>query len=99
MEKELRTLEIKARMPLLKSWDAQGLHWQDEPLPADEEQTASEPGASTGQPGLRQLLVPQSWQRASVEPLRQGVNGLWLRKQDLRYAEALQGQDDAPWGR
>lgn len=99
VEKELRTLEIKARMPVLKSWDAQGLHWQDEPLLADEEQAATEPGASTGQPGLRQLLVSQSWQRASVEPLRQGVNGLWLRKQDLRYAEALQGQDDAPWGR
>jgi hypothetical protein len=42
-------------------------------------------------------VVAQTWQRAAVEPLRQGMNGLWLRIQDLRYAEALLGQDDCPW--
>lgn len=100
VEKEVRTLTLKARMPVLQGWDAQGLHWQDLPLP-DEAALQGEASAVHKPPSepaaARQLVVAQTWQRAAVEPLRQGMNGLWLRIQDLRYAEALLGQDDCPW--
>ena len=39
------------------------------------------------------------WNCVEVEKLRQGKQGLWLRKQDLRYVEALFAQDDWPWQR
>ena len=100
VEKEVRTLTLKARMPVLQGWDAQGLHWQDLPLP-DEAALQGEASAvhkpQSEPAAARQRVVAQTWQRAAVEPLRQGMNGLWLRIQDLRYAEALLGQDDCPW--
>jgi hypothetical protein len=99
VEKEVRTLTLKARMPVLQGWDAQGLHWQDLPLP-DDERCRARPtrftspvragsGASAG--GGADLAA------CCRRALRQGMNGLWLRIQDLRYAEALLGQDDCPW--
>ena len=94
VEKEVRTLELRARMPVLQAWDAQGLHWQDLPAP---DADAVDGGTPATESKPRQLIVPQAWQRAAVEQLRQGMNGLWLRKQDLRYAETLLGQDDCPW--
>ena len=44
-----------------------------------------------------QLVTLAMWSKAETEPLRQGSNGLWLRKQDLRYAQALLGRDDCQW--
>lgn len=82
--KELRTLALDGNMPLIKGWDAQGLHWLDDQ--PDEDGTAA-----------TQLVTPAMWDKADVEPLRQGAKGLWLRKQDLRYVKTLLGQDDCPW--
>ncbi|RGE46786.1 hypothetical protein DZC30_03225 [Comamonas testosteroni] len=87
VEKELRTLELVANMPQIKGWDTQGLQWQE--LSPESEEQAPAP----------QLVTLSMWGKAEVEPLRQGTNGLWLRKQDLRYAQTLLGQDDCPWGR
>lgn len=86
VEKELRTLELAVNSPQLKGWDTQGLHWQ-ELAPEEGETHAAAP----------QLVTLAMWSRAEVEALRQGTSGLWLRKQDLRYAEILLGQDDCPW--
>ncbi|MEG2049474.1 MAG: hypothetical protein RR100_21705, partial [Comamonas sp.] len=69
--------------------DTQGLHWADlAPEEDDGEQRAVI---------APQLVTLSMWNRSDVEPLRQGAGGLWLRKQDLRYAETLLGQDDCPW--
>ena len=88
VEKELRTLVLGGNMPLITAWDNQGLHWVD--TQPDEDDAA---GAAA------QLVTLSMWNKAEMEPLRQGANGLWLRKQDLRYAQALLGQDDCPWSR
>lgn len=90
VEKELRTLVLAGNMPLLTAWDTQGLHWVDT-QPDEEDATASDGS------GAAQLITLSMWDKAEVEPLRQGQNGLWLRKQDLRYAQTLQAQDDCPW--
>lgn len=91
VEKEVRSLSLPAWMPLLQGWDAQGLHWREAERPVEDGETPRAP--------VRQLIVPQMWNRAEVEKLRQGPQGLWLRKQDLSHAEALLVQDDWPWGR
>ncbi|MEQ6433896.1 hypothetical protein V8Z74_02405 [Comamonas sp. w2-DMI] len=91
VEKEVRSLGLQAWMPLLLGWDAQGLHWREAERPAQEGEVPQAPE--------RQLIVAQMWNRAGVEKLRQGPQGLWLRKQDLSYAEALLVQDDWPWER
>ena len=90
VEKELRTLVLAGNMPLLTAWDTHGLHWVDT-QPDEEDATASDGS------GAAQLITLSMWDKAEVEPLRQGQNGLWLRKQDLRYAQTLQAQDDCPW--
>ena len=84
--KELRTLVLDGNMPLIKGWDVRGLHWVDD-------QPDEESGA------VMQLVTPSMWDKAEMEPLRQGAKGLWLRKQDLRYVKTLLGQDDCPWSR
>lgn len=89
VEKEVRTLALAVNMPQIKGWDTQGLHWLDL-APEDEDAGNSEAAAP-------QLVTTPMWGRAEVELMRQGAGGLWLRKQDLRYAEALLGQDDCPW--
>ena len=86
VEKDLRTLDLAVNMPQFKGWDTQGLQWQE--LEPEEEQA---PAA--------QLVTLSMWQKAKPEQLHQGMNGLWLRKQDLRYAQTLLGQDDCPWNR
>lgn len=87
VEKDLRTLELAANMPQLKGWDTQGLQWQE--LEPEEE----------GQAAAPQLVTLSMWGKAEVEQLRQGLNGLWMRKQDLRHAQTLAGQEEYPWGR
>ena len=89
VEKEVRTLELAVNMPQLKGWDTQGLHWADL---APEEDDGEKRAVIAPQ-----LVTLSMWNRSDVEPLRQGAGGLWLRKQDLRYAETLLGQDDCPW--
>ena len=90
VEKELRTLVLGGNMPLIKGWDTQGLHWVD--IQPDEDDAAAAEGNA-----VVQLVTLSMWNKAKTEPLREGPNGLWLRKQDLRYAETLLGQDDCPW--
>ena len=91
VEKELRTLELAAHTPLLTGWDAQGLHWI-EAQPQDDSE------AGVQEPPQRQLISMPMWGQAEVEQLLHGMNGLWLRKQDLRHAEALLAHD-WPWGK
>lgn len=90
VEKELRTLELAAHTPLITGWDAQGLHWQE-----SQPQSAGDEGAQV-LPSSQLVSMPM-WGKAEVEQLLHGMNGLWLRKQDLRYAEALLAQDGCPW--
>ena len=91
VEKDVRSLEFQAWMPLLGGWDAQGLHWR--------ETGQSGEGEAAPKEGKAQTITQQMWNCVEVEKLRQGKQGLWLRKQDLRYVEALFAQDDWPWQR
>ena len=87
VDKELRTLVLAGNMPLITGWDTQGLHWVD-----SQPDEGAKPAANA-----EQLVTLAMWRKAAVEPLHQAGNGLWLRKQDLRYAQALGEQDDCPW--
>ncbi|VUZ25202.1 Uncharacterised protein, partial [uncultured Comamonas sp.] len=44
-----------------------------------------------------QTIDPLLWQRAEVQDLKQGPYGLWLRKQDMLFAEAVRKHHDWPW--
>lgn len=90
-EKEVRSLTLQARLPLLLDWDAQGLHWRDTGMRSEQDEAGAEP--------RHQVITEHMWKRAEVEKLRQGPQHLWLRKQDLNHAEAVLARDDWPWQR
>lgn len=89
--REVRTLELRAGLPLLLGWDASGLHWRDG-TPA-KTQTAEGEAAKAA----RQTVAGSAWDQAKVERLTEGARGLWLRKQDHRYTQVLLQRDDWPW--
>jgi hypothetical protein len=62
VEKEVRTLTLKARMPVLQGWDAQGLHWQDLPLP-DAERCRARRTRFTSPRQSRRRRVSWWWRR------------------------------------
>lgn len=89
---ELWTLELRAYMPVLMGWDAQqGVQWSDMEVPAAQEG------------GLLQItqhvIAPMRWESAQLDVLKQSPVGLWMRKQDTVYADAIALRDDWPWER
>lgn len=95
-KRQIRTLMLQAAMPLIDGWDNQGVYWREdvpEPPPAEEGQ----PAAPVQRPPI-QTVDPQLWQRAEVQDLKQGPYGLWLRKQDMMFADAIRKHSDWPWG-
>lgn len=51
----------------------------------------------TSAPEQFQMIEMTEWARSSVQDLKQGAYGLWLRKQDMRYIDAIFHRDDWPW--
>lgn len=89
---EVWTLELRAYMPVLHAWDAvQGVQWADIEVPANED----------GGPlqTVQHVIAPMRWERAQLDVLKQGPAGLWVRKQDAVYADAIALRDDWPWTR
>lgn len=133
-KRQVRTIALDAKRPVLKGWDAKGLHWYDEgrtaakPAATGQEDTAAVPpttapaggttsgiaaatgagAASTESPAASdtpaatgrypiETIVQTQWARAAVQDLKQGPYGLWMRKQDMRFADAIRRRDDPPW--
>lgn len=94
---EVWTLELRAYLPILQAWDAQqGVQWSDvavpEALPANSE---AAPRLHTEQ----HVIAPMRWESAQLDVLKQSPGGLWVRKQDAVYADAIALRDDWPWAR
>lgn len=89
---EVWTLELRAFMPVLQGWDAQqGLLWADVEVPSAKGESA----AQTEQ----HIIAPMRWESAQLDVLKQSPVGLWMRKQDAVYADAIALRDDWPWQR
>lgn len=87
---EVWTLELRAHMPVLQAWDAQqGVQWSDTEVPALEEGGALQTE--------QHVIAPMRWESAQLEVLKQTPVGLWMRKQDAVYADAMALRDDWPW--
>lgn len=96
---EVLTLELRAYLPVLQSWNAQqGLTWIDTGLPAPDTQT-DDATASPHLPSSEQVIAPMRWEEAQLEVLKQSPVGLWVRKQDAVYADAIVLRDDWPWNK
>ena len=94
-KRQVRTLIIQAAMPIMEGWDNQGIYWrEDQHAPKADDEAAAE--APTQRPPI-QTIDPLLWQRAEVQDLKQGPYGLWLRKQDMLFAEAVRKHHDWPW--
>lgn len=79
-------------MPVLQVWDAQqGVQWSDAEMPALEDGGA----VQTAQ----HVIAPMRWEGAQLDVLKQSPVGLWVRKQDAVYADAIALRDDWPWER
>lgn len=94
LKHEVWTLELRAFMPILQAWDAhQGVQWNDAAVPADSENT------EISRFGVEQhVIAPMRWESAQLDVLKRSPAGLWVRKQDAVYADAIALRDDWPWG-
>jgi len=89
---EVWTLELRAYMPVLQAWDAQqGVQWSDVEMPALEDGGALQTA--------QHVIAPMRWEGAQLDVLKQSPVGLWVRKQDAVYADAIALHDDWPWER
>lgn len=89
---EVWTLELRAFMPVLQGWDAQqGVLWADVEVPAEQEGGALQ--------STQHIIAPMRWESAQLDVLKQSPAGLWMRKQDMVYADAIALRDDWPWER
>jgi hypothetical protein len=86
---EIWSLELRAYMPVIQSWEAQlGIKWVD----------VAQPQAAPQSPELLEhVIAPMRWEEAHLEMLKQSPAGLWVRKQDAVYADAIILRDDWPW--
>ncbi|MBQ0131299.1 MAG: hypothetical protein KBT18_03745 [Comamonas sp.] len=88
-KREVRTLELRAYLPLLQAWDAQqGVLWVDAQQPTVE-----------GEGPKQHIIADINWDSAPLELLKQSAGGLWVRKQDAVYADTIAVRDDWPWPR
>ena len=99
---EVHTLALRAYLPMLQSWDGVGLHWYEGEPTADG--AAAQAAAQGGKPSKAkgpelQTVSWSQWIDAKVEMLYEGPEGLWMRKEDMRYAENILARDDWPWKR
>ncbi|WP_312589968.1 hypothetical protein [Comamonas terrigena] len=95
---EVHTLALRAYLPMLQSWDGVGLHWYEGEPTVDG--AAADTGAAPKAKGPELQTVSWSqWIDAKVEVLYEGPEGLWMRKEDMRYAENILARDDWPWKR
>lgn len=91
---EVWTLELRADMPLLLGWDAlEGVQWRDEGTAM----AVVSVGAGVP-PDDVHVIAPMRWESAQLEVLKSTSCGLWMRKQDAVYADAITLRDDWPWG-
>lgn len=100
--REVHTLALRAWLPMLQSWDGTGLHWYEGETLAegDPSHAAAPKGAGNKDKGPElQTVSWQQWVDAKVEILYEGPEGLWMRKEDVRYAENILMRDDWPWKR
>lgn len=89
---EVLTLELRAFMPVLQTWDAtHGVQWVDTEVPSDEEGAPAQT--------VEHVIAPMRWESAQLDVLKQSPVGLWVRKQDAVYADAIALRDDWPWPR
>ncbi|MBF6632365.1 MAG: hypothetical protein ITG01_14645 [Comamonas sp.] len=88
-KREVRTLELRAYLPLLQAWDAQqGILWMDSAEVVEE-----------GEAPKQHIIADINWEGAPLEMLKQSAGGLWIRKQDAVYADTIAVRDDWPWPR
>lgn len=88
-QREVLTLPLRAYVPVVQHWDAQGLAWQDEQDPQWCTQEATWPQAGA--------VAAQAWQQAARTPLHETAPGVWLRAQDQAYAAMLRALPQSPW--
>lgn len=102
-QREIRTLEVQAWMPVLGAWDEHGLQWHDSAAPASaipkdaEAATAATPAEA--ELLQIQVLVREHWHEGQLSRLQQGPGGCWWRKEDLPYAEQVMARQPRPWGK
>jgi hypothetical protein len=95
---EVWTLELRAFTPVVQGWDAQqGVQWMDEGLPVAE--AATQESAAPAPEIQYNVIAPMRWESAQLDVLKQSAAGLWIRKQDAVYADAIVLRDDWPWVR
>ncbi|HEY4664418.1 MAG TPA: hypothetical protein VIG85_05485 [Comamonas sp.] len=87
-EREVRSVPLRAYVPVLSYWSTEGLLWQDMQAAQPHE---GEAGPTHGQ------VRGEDWLKAMRIPLVEAESGLWLRPQDAVYAQALQMQQPRPW--
>lgn len=93
---EVWTLELRAYMPVLQLWDAvHGVQWSDMAVPDMGQGEFPVAVLKTEQ----HVVAPMSWESAQLDVLKQSPVGLWVRKQDAVYADAIALRDDWPWVR
>lgn len=89
----VQSMELRAYLPILQGWDG-GLdvQWYDAQVPQN---TA----AGTPATPSFQVIAALRWNEVHSEELLESTQGLWLRRQDLRYAQTIAARDDWPWKR
>jgi hypothetical protein len=96
LKHELWTLELRAYMPILQGWDAvHGVQWSDTAVP----ETGTDDTPTHVVKTVQHVIAPMRWERAQLEVLKQSPVGLWVRKQDAVYVDAMVLRDDWPWVR
>ena len=96
LKHEVWTLELRAYMPVLRAWDAlQGVQWEDVGVPTSEADADATSAVGTQQ----HVIAPMAWESAQLDVLKQTPVGLWVRKQDAVYVDAMALRDDWPWER
>lgn len=87
---EVWTLELRADLPILMAWDAlEGVQWRDE---------GAAPEGSSSLNDMH-VIAPMRWESAQLEVLKPTAAGLWMRKQDAVYADAIVMRDEWPWSK
>ena len=96
LKHEVWTQELRAYMPVLKAWDpVHGVQWSDVAVPDVVEGVEQANLVKT----VQHVIAPMSWESAHLDVLKQTPVGLWVRKQDAVYADAIALRDDWPWPR
>lgn len=102
-QREVRTLEVQAWMPVFGAWDEHGLQWSDSaaPAPAVPKDAEAASAATPAEAELLQIqvLVREHWHEGELQRLQQGPGGYWWRKSDLPYAEQIIAREPRPWGK